>query len=69
MRTYTEMVKMLHLINRFHSLYSVMPVYHYICTDYLPESLFFLEDQVNQGDQEDPKSKRKKDKARKRGML
>lgn len=34
----------------------MLPVYHHLCVGYSPENLFFLEDQVNQGDQEDPKS-------------
>lgn len=36
---------------------------------YLPESPFFQEDQVNQGDQEDPISERERDKEKKKGML
>ena len=47
----------------------MLPVYHYLCTGYSPVNLFFLEDQVNQGDQEDPKSERKMDREMKKGML
>lgn len=40
----------------------MLPLYQYLCTGYLPENLFFPEDQVNQGDREDPKSKRQGEK-------
>ncbi len=60
---------MLLLINRLHLLYSMMPVYHHLYAGYSPENLFFPEDQVNQGDQEDPKSERQRDRERKKGML
>lgn len=36
---------------------------------YSPENLFFLEDQVSQGDQEDPKSERQRDRLRKKQMF
>lgn len=52
------MVKMLFLINRLLPLNSMLPVYYHLYVGYSPENLFFLEDQVNQGDQEDPKSER-----------
>ena len=42
----------------------MLPMYHHLYAGYSPENLFFLEDQVNQGDQEDPKSPRQRDRER-----
>lgn len=44
----------------------MLPVYYHLCACYSPENLFFLGDQVNQGDQEDPKLGRQRDRERKK---
>lgn len=56
------------LFNILHLVYSMLTVYFHHAS-YSPENLFFLEDQVSQGDQEDPKPERQRDRERKKGMF
>lgn len=39
----------------------MLPLYHHLYAGYSPENLFFLKDQVNQGDREDPRLERQRD--------
>ena len=57
------------LFNILHLVYIMLTLYLHLHASYSPENLFFLEDQVSQEDQGDPKSERQRDRERKKGMF